>query len=477
MTRLLLGVVAVAAIVLSYALLFLWRRRGDAHQDLVTGLANRDFFERYLQYCAARAARAGERYRFAVLLINLDGLDALRRSMGRMIVDEIVADFAERVFWVVRPSDAMARIGPDAFGVVIDDCREVADAARVAMRVHASLREAVTLSGRHIPLSISMGITMNRVDAVRDAPELIADAESALAASRASERPYAVFGDDLDVAARQWLALEQVVVDGRVGDELAVHFAPAVDPQTFLVRGFSTAFVWTLGKPTGLDVAMVERVLAHSHAGPHLVHAAIAEACALLAAGRGISGAQPFVEVRLGALATRPVPILRVVEEQLIAHGITGKGLRLAVPAEVLADADQPFRRVLPELEALGVGLHVEIGPASAVPLQRLAAIRPAGARVDITASHTADRSVREAHAHLVRSYFAIAPEVIVFGVQEAADVVWVRSLELGAMAQGTFVSAALDAAGAAQLATAGRLRSLAGSQSAELQSPAPPAD
>ncbi|MDB4917649.1 MAG: diguanylate cyclase/phosphodiesterase with sensor [Gemmatimonadetes bacterium] len=463
MPRILFILVTATALLLSYALLFVWRRRGDGLRDLVTGLANRDFFERYLQYSAARAARLGDRYGFAVVIFHLDGLDALRASVGRLAVDEIVADFAERVFWCVRPSDVMARVDLDAFGLVLDDCREVADAARVAMRVRASLTEAVTLSGREVPLSVAIGITMSQVDTVREAPELIAHAEMALDTSRESGRTYAVYGDELDVAAREWLALEKVIVDGRVGDHVELRFAPAVDPRSFALVGFSTAFAWASKSVTGLDVSKVERVLTHSHAGPHLIQAAIGEACAFLASDMVFPGAKPFVEVRMGALAGRPDPIVSAVKEQLAAHGISGDGLRLAVPVELVAYRGQGFSRALAQLAELGVAVHVEIDPSSAAALHRLAEVQPAGIRVDILATRTTDQATREAHARLVRSCLAIAPQVIIFGIEDALDFEWVKSLPTGVIAQGTFVSDALDISSAANLELKGRLTTMAG--------------
>ncbi|MGH7617840.1 MAG: GGDEF domain-containing protein, partial [Gemmatimonadaceae bacterium] len=177
---------AVGTLVLLYALLYVYRRRGDAYQDMVTGLPSRDFFDLYLQQCVARASRHPE-YGFAVLLIELRGFDDTRRRLGRFGADEVLADFAERVILCIRPTDVIARLNEDNFAVLLDEVTRVTDATRVAVRVHESLTDAMTLAAQTAPVRLSVGVALSLPGVVKEAPAMLVEAESALERARSLE--------------------------------------------------------------------------------------------------------------------------------------------------------------------------------------------------------------------------------------------------------------------------------------------------
>jgi diguanylate cyclase (GGDEF)-like protein len=187
---------AIGSLLLLYSVLYLYRRRGEAMQDMITGLPSRDFFERYLQQCAARTARRPE-YGFAVLLLDIRGFPEMRRHLGRFTAEEVLADFAERVFWCIRPADVLTRLEGENFAIVLEDTVHVGDATAVAMRVQRSMTEAVTLAARQVAVDVNVGVTLSKPGTVQNARALIQEAETALARAIETGRPYVVHGDAL----------------------------------------------------------------------------------------------------------------------------------------------------------------------------------------------------------------------------------------------------------------------------------------
>jgi diguanylate cyclase (GGDEF)-like protein len=170
----------VLALLLAHATFVLWRRRADAIQDGLTGLASRDFFERVLHHHTARLARRAD-YGFAVLIIEI-GAEGAFDSLGHFGTQDVIADAAERLANCARPSDVLARVGKRRFAVLLNDVTLAEEAGSAAERFLASVAEATTLGGRRVRLAARVGIAMSDEPAVTPA-ELMARAEAALAES------------------------------------------------------------------------------------------------------------------------------------------------------------------------------------------------------------------------------------------------------------------------------------------------------
>jgi diguanylate cyclase (GGDEF)-like protein len=171
----------VLALVLAHATFTLWRRRADAIQDGLTGLASRDFFERVLRHHTARLARRAD-FGFAVLMIEVGGNGTLD-SLGRFGAQDVIADAAERLANCARPSDVLARVAKRRFAVLLNDVTLPEEACRAAERLLASVGEAATLGGKRVRLAAAAGIAMSDGPAVSPA-ELMARAEAALDGSK-----------------------------------------------------------------------------------------------------------------------------------------------------------------------------------------------------------------------------------------------------------------------------------------------------
>src|SRR4051812_10381662 len=118
-------------------------QRAMAHQDPLTGLANRRAFEQALAAVLAGAAgdrgdarRAGDAApRFALPLADVDWFKQVNDRFGHTIGDRVLRELAAHASAEVRDSDCLARIGGDEFALVACRAgREVADRLAEAVR-------------------------------------------------------------------------------------------------------------------------------------------------------------------------------------------------------------------------------------------------------------------------------------------------------------------------------------------------------
>jgi diguanylate cyclase (GGDEF)-like protein len=129
----------------------------QAHQDPLTGLANRRRVEAQAVQVLANARRSDRSA--AVLVIDLDGFKAINDTFGHAVGDLVLREVAARLTSRTRPSGLLARLGGDEFVVLLPgvDARE-AEAVVEAYRSIFSL--PLTIDGRELRLGGSVGLAL-----------------------------------------------------------------------------------------------------------------------------------------------------------------------------------------------------------------------------------------------------------------------------------------------------------------------------
>jgi diguanylate cyclase (GGDEF)-like protein len=148
---------AVAYAGLTLTIQFLKRRlieaerhqRRMAHQDPLTGLANRRAFD-----AALDDALSGGETRFALLLIDVDKFKQINDGFGHSTGDRVLRELAAHVSAEVRAADCLARIGGDELALVAPGAGREA-ALRLAAALRAAARRVAPAHGA-LPISITV---------------------------------------------------------------------------------------------------------------------------------------------------------------------------------------------------------------------------------------------------------------------------------------------------------------------------------
>lgn len=98
----------------------------EASHDALTGLVNRRAFDTELAAAVEGAKRYG--WRFALVLVDLDGLKPINDEHGHSVGDAVLRAVGCELTHSVRVGDVAARLGGDEFGLIVME----ADAARVS---------------------------------------------------------------------------------------------------------------------------------------------------------------------------------------------------------------------------------------------------------------------------------------------------------------------------------------------------------
>ena len=148
-----------------------------ANYDALTDLPNRVIFYDRLRK-AVTAAKAAGRF-MAVMFIDLDRFKWVNDNLGHGAGDELLCQVAKRLKQCVRDDDLIARMGGDEFTVILPKVTGLEDAADIAGRMVAILREPFDLDGQDAQIGCSIGIA--RCPRHGDTPEqLLKGADTAM---------------------------------------------------------------------------------------------------------------------------------------------------------------------------------------------------------------------------------------------------------------------------------------------------------
>ncbi len=144
-----------------------------AHEDSLTGLANRLVLQTRLADLAASSVTA------ALLLIDLDGFKFVNDTLGHSAGDGVLREVAKRLAVCTRREDLCVRLGGDEFALLLPQISDRSDALSLAQQIIAVISEPVMLEGRTVNIGASVGIAIHPQDG-ENAERLFASADLAL---------------------------------------------------------------------------------------------------------------------------------------------------------------------------------------------------------------------------------------------------------------------------------------------------------
>ncbi|MET3807511.1 diguanylate cyclase (GGDEF)-like protein [Nakamurella sp. UYEF19] len=175
--------------------------REAATLDPLTGLVNRAEILRRIVAAQALSLACP-----AILFVDLDQFKLVNDTLGHAAGDQVLQVVARRLTGCAGPADTVARFGGDEFVVLCPVCEVLADAEALAHSMVEALCHPMTIAGRTLSVSASIGIAMRRQQDAGEFFDLVSDADLAMyAAKRAGRSSVAVFTPGLRAAAAEEL--------------------------------------------------------------------------------------------------------------------------------------------------------------------------------------------------------------------------------------------------------------------------------
>lgn len=126
--------------------------------DPLTGLVNRALFADRLRQAAFDGYRDGSS--FALLLLDLDRFKTVNDRHGQATGDAVLRHVAQRLLAGLRTTEIVARLGGDDFAVLVPGLKQRSNAATVAERLLAAIRQPMVVGDLRLMLCATAGIAV-----------------------------------------------------------------------------------------------------------------------------------------------------------------------------------------------------------------------------------------------------------------------------------------------------------------------------
>ena len=224
------------------------RIRELAERDPLTGLANRHvLFERL-------AGDLGERRtpgtNGALMLLDLDGFKEINDAHGHQAGDHLLRLIGDRLKSVLRDTDTIARVGGDEFAVIARGLHKAANAADIAEKILAALREPMMLDQHLVRAGGSIGICLFPADG-REPAELMKKADIALYAAKAAGRStFRFFEPALVTRLNERRQIREALQQANAAESFSIDLQPQRHLGSGRLVGLEALVRWQLdGRP------------------------------------------------------------------------------------------------------------------------------------------------------------------------------------------------------------------------------------
>ncbi len=428
----------------------------QAHHDLLTGLPNRGLFNDRLQVAIAGAQR--NRSQLALMFVDLDGFKAVNDELGHGEGDRLLQAVARRLRACVRRSDTLARFGGDEFALLVPDLRASDDAALLAGKMLAGLREPFALAGRRLSIGASIGIALCPGDGSAG-ETLIRKADAAMYHVKGEgKQGYRFYSQEMKFGHTDRVVTDRELHGGLIRGELDIFFLPWVSLESGRARTVEATWRWRRPGKGLVEPAAV--VPAPGSGGP------VAQVDNFL---RKRAFSQTVAWHRTGHDALRlalDLPAARLAEPDFIEHfadnlhaaGLHAKHVTIQLDEQALNRMAEVIGPRLQELRARGirvVAADFGAGLSSFPYLERLAVdglkLSPALLRALLPSFHNAGHNPQEATGRRAIAAIAAAAreldlELIAGGVETQAQLALLQPLGF-AEAEGPVFATAMPAA------------------------------
>ena len=391
-----------------------------AHHDPLTQLPNRRQLAARL---GAALSRAGTRQQLALLFVDVDNFKSINDTLGHSFGDRVLQHIAGRLDAAIGTTGLLARLGGDEFTVLIEGVKAGDEIAACANRIMNTLQQPLTVDGRLLTISASVGASLYP-DHAADAEGLLRAADVALfRAKELGRNRFALYSPELYDAAAQRFRLEQSLRRAVEGGELLLMYQPIVALHGFETNGLEALLRWR--RPDGRIATATEFIPVAEKSG--LIHELtgwVLRTAATTAAGWRAQGwERASVAVNVSPPQFFESDFVEQVARTLEATGLPPSALELEITETVVQTGSATIES-LHQLRALGVSIALDdfgMGYSSLTSLEQLPITRVKLDRMLIAAVDTNPRS-----AAIVRSIVALCHglglQVVAEGVERAAQ-------------------------------------------------------
>lgn len=336
--------------------------RLQAQTDHLTGLYNRSGLRGALQSSLARNER--DRKHLALLFIDLDHFKQINDTLGHDAGDVLLQGVAQALKASVRTNDTIARLGGDEFTVVLEGLEHPEDAAVIARKILAALRQPFHLNGNGMDILVSASIGIaTHPGCGNDPGSLMQAADVAMYRAKSEGRNlYQFFTPEMNAKAKARLMLEQSLRRALDQRELSLYYQPQVEIGSGRIVGLEALMRWlhpTAGMVSpAIFVPLLEETGLIVPVGAWVIETACRQRAEWHRSGMLAENCTLAVNISPRQFASHA--LLDLLHQSLEQNRLAPQMLEIELTEGSLMQDTEVTRRMLADLKQLGVRLSVD---------------------------------------------------------------------------------------------------------------------
>lgn len=213
-----------------------------ARTDSLSGLANRNYLNEFLEILIPTAKRKNSE--FAFLFLDLDNFKTINDSLGHHIGDELLLNVSDVLKKVLRPNDFIARVGGDEFVLIIQDFKSNLELTNIIKRIQEQLSKPWLIQTNPISTTCSVGIAIFPKDG-QDIISLMKNADIAMyEAKKHGRNTYHFFTEELNDAVLRIINLDKEMRNALKNNNYKLFYQPKVCIETSKIIGAEALIRW-----------------------------------------------------------------------------------------------------------------------------------------------------------------------------------------------------------------------------------------
>jgi diguanylate cyclase (GGDEF)-like protein len=213
-----------------------------AHQDPLTGLANRLLIYKRLNKATQGAGHASRV--FSILYLDIDHFKTVNDSLGHNIGDELLIEVARRLKQLTQGQDIVSRLGGDEFMILCYSAKTMDSVTELARAINESLRQPFNVESETVFVSSSIGVCLYPEHG-DTAETLVRNADTAMYhAKRGGRDDFRVYKHSMTSEAHEVMSKSSGLKRALINNELFVVYQPQYDTFSGRIFGAEALVRW-----------------------------------------------------------------------------------------------------------------------------------------------------------------------------------------------------------------------------------------
>ncbi len=327
-----------------------------ANFDHLTKLPNRALMRDRIDHAIHQAH--SQTYSVSLFFIDLDKFKQVNDLFGHNIGDKLLCIITNKLTDLISENNSVGRQSGDEFLILIEEEHSPEDLTHLALKINQVLTETITISGRMINISASIGIAVYPFDA-QNSEDLICNADIAMIqAKQAGRNNFRFFTEAMNARAKERLLLETDLQIAFKEEQLVNYYQPIVNTQKKIICGVELLLRWpksnTMISP-GIFIPIAEEIGLIIDITEQAIHRALKELTSHFSNNQNF-----YLSINLSAIhilsSNLTLSLLNILEQ----YKIPTNQIRLEITEGILMEDKTKAIKQLQALKTAGFKLFLD---------------------------------------------------------------------------------------------------------------------